>query len=484
METLTHLFKVLTLLVLSRLSFQQEAVDKTDNCFDSQYVCASENQCAHTFVLPRSDGETCASVKTTVRDMGRLVAENEEFKQTLHEIQGELIRLKAALGHGQTAKDGVCPASSGSRNRVVGCVEVCEGDQDCPGRKKCCQIGCDVICVDPAPDVPAEPEYEVCWSGDMCNQCDRRWVGGINGLDVCCPHCRQSGLRIIARNCTCAKDRSPDDDGEDGDDDNYDSPIKDGVCPAGSGSSRTSVIDCMQMCEGDQDCPGRKKCCQIGCDVICVDPAPDVPAEPEYEVCWSGDMCNQCDRRWVGGINGLDVCCPHCRPSGLRIIARNCTCAKDRSPDDDGEGGDDDNYDSPIVTEDSWTRRTFLYDDKYNSCHGDQYVKLSGYDVGRYVGVILCSSERYKIFLSDDLDGVFLNVADSNGHGQDHCEFLGGTEESSNIDNDFWDSPSTYGYYRSNWGESPRLAAIGGGTGSTWTGKYYGKWIECGLTIP
>ncbi|XP_070549180.1 uncharacterized protein [Ptychodera flava] len=308
-------------------------------------------------------------------------------------------------------KPGTCPAPGGSSVGI--CIEMCSGDADCTGNKKCCSNGCGHVCV--------SPEVEPI--------------------------------------------------------------VKDGVCPAGSGSSRTSVVRCMQVCESDQDCPGRKKCCQIGCDVICVDPVPDVPAEPEYEVCWSGNMCNQCDRDWVGSINGLDVCCPQCRQSGLRVIAGNCTCAKDWSPDDDGEDGDGDNDDSRI-TEHSWTRRTFLYDDKYNGCHGDQYVKLSGYDVGRYVGVILCSSRRYKIFLSDDLDGVFLNVADSSGHGQDHCEFLGGTEESNNIDNDFWDSPLTRGYYRSQWGQSPRLASIGGGTGSTWTGKFYVRWIECGLTIP
>jgi len=133
---------------------------------------------------------------------------------------------------------------------------------------------------------------------------------------------------------------------------------------------------------------------------------------------------------------------------------------------------------------DEWTAITFEYDDSYTSCHGDQYVKLSGYPIGKYVGVVLCSSTRYKIFLSDDLDDTFLNIGDSSGHGQDHCEFIGSARPATNIDNNFWNSPSNRGYYRSNWNDTPQIGNIGGGTGSNWTGKFYGRWIECGISIP
>jgi len=136
------------------------------------------------------------------------------------------------------------------------------------------------------------------------------------------------------------------------------------------------------------------------------------------------------------------------------------------------------------LSRDEWTAIAFEYDDSYTSCYGDQYVKLSGYQVGKYVGVVLCSPTRYKIFLSDDLDGTFLNIGDSSGHGQDHCEFIGGDRPATNIDNNFWNSPSNRGYYRSNWSDTPRIGNIGGGTGSSWTGKFYGRWIECGISIP
>ena len=47
--------------------------------------------------------------------------------------------------------------------------------------------------------------------------------------------------------------------------------------------------------------------------------------------------------------------------------------------------------------------------------------------------------------MSDDLTATFLNMADSSGHGQDHCELVGGDESNANLPNDFWDSPTATG---------------------------------------
>lgn len=76
----------------------------------------------------------------------------------------------------------------------------------------------------------------------------------------------------------------------------------------------------------------------------------------------------------------------------------------------------------------TWRRCSFIYDGSYTDCHGSQYVRLSGYDVGRYVGVVTCGehrNKRYKIFLGDSLSSKFLSIADLNGKGEDHCEFVG-----------------------------------------------------------
>lgn len=40
---------------------------------------------------------------------------------------------------------------------------------------------------------------------------------------------------------------------------------------------------------------------------------------------------------------------------------------------------------------------------------------------------------------------TFLNIGDGNGHGQDHCELVGGTEADANLPTDFWDTPSVLG---------------------------------------
>ena len=59
------------------------------------------------------------------------------------------------------------------------------------------------------------------------------------------------------------------------------------------------------------------------------------------------------------------------------------------------------------VSHDEWTSFAFRYDNDWSACHGQQYVRLTGNDVGSYVGVVLCSPTRYKIFLSDNLQETF-----------------------------------------------------------------------------
>lgn len=80
---------------------------------------------------------------------------------------------------------------------------------------------------------------------------------------------------------------------------------------------------------------------------------------------------------------------------------------------------------------DTWMKTNFEYDASMTDCFGDQYVrrvKLYNAHV-RLVGVILCSPKRYKILMSHSIDSKFLNIGDSDGTGEDHCEFVGGTTE-------------------------------------------------------
>ncbi|KAF1372021.1 hypothetical protein PFLUV_G00277150 [Perca fluviatilis] len=68
-----------------------------------------------------------------------------------------------------------------------------------------------------------------------------------------------------------------------------------------------------------------------------------------------------------------------------------------------------------------WTQFPFKTD-SYSDCHGQQYVKRTWYR--KFVGVQLCNSLRYKIYLSDSLNGNFYNIGDQTGFGEDHCQFV------------------------------------------------------------
>lgn len=56
-----------------------------------------------------------------------------------------------------------------------------------------------------------------------------------------------------------------------------------------------------------------------------------------------------------------------------------------------------------------WIPFAFKHDPGYTDCHGRQYVKRTWYR--KFVGVVLCNSLRYKIYLSDNLKGRSLGLA-------------------------------------------------------------------------
>ena len=58
------------------------------------------------------------------------------------------------------------------------------------------------------------------------------------------------------------------------------------------------------------------------------------------------------------------------------------------------------------------------------ACTGARFVRYDDH-YGLWVGAILCgSAERYKLYMSDDRNQPFLQIADFAGHGQDHCELV------------------------------------------------------------
>ncbi|XP_026053750.1 ABI family, member 3 (NESH) binding protein b isoform X5 [Carassius auratus] len=124
-----------------------------------------------------------------------------------------------------------------------------------------------------------------------------------------------------------------------------------------------------------------------------------------------------------------------------------------------------------------WTQFPFKTD-SYSECNGKQYVKRTWYR--KFVGIQLCNSLRYKIYLSDSLNGKFYNIGDQTGHGEDHCQFVdsfldGRTGTQLPADQ----LPTRPGFYRAMRQEPVHFGQIGGNSHAT-----YVAWYECGTPIP
>lgn len=124
-----------------------------------------------------------------------------------------------------------------------------------------------------------------------------------------------------------------------------------------------------------------------------------------------------------------------------------------------------------------WTQFPFKAD-AYSECNGKQYVKRTWYR--KFVGIQLCNSLRYKIYLSDSLNGKFYNIGDQSGYGEDHCQFVDsfldgrtGTQLSAD------QLPSRQGFVRALRQEPVHFGDIGGKSHITYVG-----WYECGTPIP
>ncbi|KAM6146055.1 target of Nesh-SH3 [Phoenicopterus ruber ruber] len=121
-----------------------------------------------------------------------------------------------------------------------------------------------------------------------------------------------------------------------------------------------------------------------------------------------------------------------------------------------------------------WTEIPFN-SDTYSECKGKQYVKRTWYK--KFVGVQLCNSLRYKIYLSDSLTGKFYNIGDQRGHGEDHCQFVDSFLDGRTGQQD--DLPVKDGFFRAVRQEPVKFGKIGGETHIN-----YVRWYECGTSIP
>ncbi|XP_047589804.1 fibronectin type III domain-containing protein 1 isoform X1 [Lutra lutra] len=125
-----------------------------------------------------------------------------------------------------------------------------------------------------------------------------------------------------------------------------------------------------------------------------------------------------------------------------------------------------------------WIPFAFKHDPSYTDCHGRQYVKRTWYR--KFVGVVLCNSLRYKIYLSDNLKDTFYSIGDSWGRGEDHCQFVDSHLDGRTGPQSYVEAlPTIQGYFRQYRQEPVSFGNIGFGTP-----YYYVGWYECGVSIP
>uniref|UniRef100_A0A3B3XRQ8 Fibronectin type-III domain-containing protein n=1 Tax=Poecilia mexicana TaxID=48701 RepID=A0A3B3XRQ8_9TELE len=124
-----------------------------------------------------------------------------------------------------------------------------------------------------------------------------------------------------------------------------------------------------------------------------------------------------------------------------------------------------------------WTQFPFK-SDAYSECNGKQYIKRTWYR--KFVGIQLCNSLRYKIYLSDSLNGKFYNIGDQTGYGEDHCQFVDSFLDGRTGTQMLADQlPTRQGFFRALRQEPVSFGQIGGKSHVTYVG-----WYECGTPIP
>ncbi|XP_014873120.1 fibronectin type III domain-containing protein 1 isoform X3 [Poecilia latipinna] len=134
--------------------------------------------------------------------------------------------------------------------------------------------------------------------------------------------------------------------------------------------------------------------------------------------------------------------------------------------------------DRPPGGEPIWIPFTFKYNPVHSSCKGSQYVKRTWYR--KFVGVVLCNSLRYKIFMGDGLREPFYSIGDTLGQGEDHCQFVDSHKDGRTGPAYLSETlPSAQGYYRAYRQEPVTFGVIGRRTSHPFVG-----WYECGVPIP
>ncbi|XP_043214168.1 neurogenic locus notch homolog protein 2-like [Amphibalanus amphitrite] len=177
-------------------------------------------------------------------------------------------------------KRGLCPA----RLSFGPCVTECSQDGECPGDSKCCDTGCGAVCSSPYVAKPGSCPAPQLQGASCAVQCT---------LDHDCPADQKCCSNGCGRTCSAPSDEAlcPNGttfynkcnrctciDGKVECETNICAKEKSGSCPNKAFLSKLKSRGCGTKCYGDDDCPSDSKCCEAdGCGPICTPPAEEKP---------------------------------------------------------------------------------------------------------------------------------------------------------------------------------------------------------------
>lgn len=148
--------------------------------------------------------------------------------------------------------------------------------------------------------------------------------------------------------------------------------------------------------------------------------------------------------------------------------------------------------DPPMADSFVWEPLDFATDpNPYSGCLGGKKLVRASERFGLWVGVELCRPDRYKIYLGFARNGVYREVADHAGSGQDHCELVNPTftlPDEDDIQSACRTCDLEYSGYD---GRGSKAYVFARGfygedfTYEPWSaGAYSAAWYECGVALP
>ncbi|XP_074054332.1 whey acidic protein-like [Macrotis lagotis] len=162
-----------------------------------------------------------------------------------------LLALGARAAQNSIEKAGSCPDFHQVLPDITGCKKMCNNDTSCPQNLKCCQQGCNWLCINTTQETDGMcplatssssslEEYQL---NQLCNK-NCNTDQDCDGRAKCC-------ASFCGRTCVMPIK------------------VKAGRCP------ETEICPISRPCLQDSHCKGEQKCCSTGCGQRCLEPFPE-----------------------------------------------------------------------------------------------------------------------------------------------------------------------------------------------------------------